>query len=103
MKFAIVLFACLASSVMAGSLRCNQALIDVGDSMRRVEQYCGEPTEAQQYTMPLTYIDARGYRRNGGEQVYTEWIYNFGPNRFMAKVRFIAGDVTQIHELGYGY
>ncbi|QKJ66206.1 DUF2845 domain-containing protein [Deefgea piscis] len=98
-----LLLACLASPVMAASIRCNQVLIDVGDSMGRVEQYCGSPTKAQQYKVPITYLDKHGHRRHGGKQEYTDWVYNFGPNRFMARLRFMSGEVTQIDELGYGY
>ena len=31
------------------------------------------------------------------------WVYNFGPNKFMRKVRFENGIVADIETLGYGY
>ncbi len=31
------------------------------------------------------------------------WTYNFGPNKFMRRIRFEDGLVVEIETLGYGY
>jgi hypothetical protein len=31
------------------------------------------------------------------------WIYNFGPNKLMQRIRFEDGVVVRIESLGYGY
>ena len=98
---AMVLF-CVAFPAAAAGMRCGQSLLELGDSMSRVEQSCGTPAEKNEFSAPYYYIDNRGNRRYGGVQVYTECIYNFGPQRFMMKVKFVGGKITNFTELGYG-
>ncbi|MGL6039687.1 MAG: DUF2845 domain-containing protein [Deefgea sp.] len=98
---AIVLF-CLALPAAASGMRCGQSLLELGDSMVKVEQNCGAPAEKNEFSAPYYFTDNWGHRRYGGEQVYSEWIYNFGPQRFMMKVKFVGGTIANITELGYG-
>jgi Protein of unknown function (DUF2845) len=104
-KLVIALGLLLGLSIMpasAAGMRCGQALLELGDSMSRVEQHCGEPAERNQFSAPFYFIDNWGNRRYGGEQLYTEWVYNFGPQRFMMRVRFVGSEITAITQLGYG-
>lgn len=101
-KMLAVMLLSFALPAVASGMRCGQSLIEIGDSMSRVEQNCGNPSEKNEFTAPYYFIDHWGHRRYGGEQVYTEWVYNFGPQRFMMKLRFVGGSVTDISELGYG-
>ena len=99
----IWLLGALLPALLVGVLSfCGQALLELGDTMTRVEQTCGAPTERHEFSAPFYFIDNWGNRRYGGEQVFTEWVYNFGPQRFMMKVRFVGSQITNITQLGYG-
>lgn len=101
-KIVFGLMFAVALPASAAGLRCGQALLELGDTMTKVEQQCGAPTERNEFSAPYYYTDNWGNRRYGGEQKYTEWIYNFGPQRFMMKVKFIGSEIANITELGYG-
>jgi hypothetical protein len=70
---------------------------------------CGEPTDVipmrSIYRRPVIWI--RGRPQYIGEdyiEVSVEaWVYNFGPNKLMRRLRFENGVLAQIETLGYGY
>ena len=40
---------------------------------------------------------------NGQEVVITEYVYNFGPRKFMRRLLFEGGILVSIEKIGYGY
>jgi len=106
---AALLFACalLASSaVPADTLRCGSKLISDGDLIEKVQQYCGEPA-----VKTRTWITRQPRFEYGGQEIPFEgtedvpvdlWTYDFGANRLMRRIRFVAGKVESIETLEHG-
>lgn len=108
-----VMFPSLGALVFAASawssdpMRCGNKLVVEEDTQEMVRAKCGEPSDVQVKTI----MRRPTYRRNGRwipygtEQVEKRvefWTYNFGPNKFMWRVRFVDGLVEEIETLGYG-
>ena len=68
-------------------MRCGTELIDVGDSLAKVIEQCGEPAVGD----PTLVYD------------FGALTYNFGPNESMMKVIIRQGEVSRIEELGEGF
>ena len=90
----------------ADSLRCGSRLISEGDTIEKVQQYCGNPT-----TTRRTWITRQPRFEYGGQEIPFEgsedvpvdlWTYDFGPNKLMRRIRFVAGKVESIETLGHG-
>jgi hypothetical protein len=90
----------------ADAMRCGSRVINEGDSIEKVQQYCGEPVERSR-----TYIERQPRFERGGQEYSfpgTEevpvdlWTYDFGPSQLMRRVRMIAGKVDSIETLGHG-
>jgi len=109
MRRLLLLGVLAAAAAQAGeTLRCGNDLITEGDELARVRRLCGEPADVQRSTewrAPTLWIDGRLVRAAGGDrEVPVEiWTYNFGPSRFMRRLRFEDGLVVEIESLGYGY
>jgi hypothetical protein len=104
----LMLFVLAACPAAAETLRCGNDLITEGDPLPRVLRLCGEPVDVERFTEfrePTYWIGGRLVRAAGGwREVRIEtWIYNFGPNTFMRRLRFEDGEVVSIETLGYGY
>jgi len=118
----LALWAVLLLPTNALAMRCGNQLIDKGDTQAKVLRYCGEPVQAQQRLgirsgvyrnsgtrfggSPKTDLSfSRGYYLPYGrrEVVVEEWVFNFGPNKFMRRVTFEDGIVEKVEELDYGY
>jgi hypothetical protein len=88
------------------SLRCDGKIISEGATRAKVAQLCGNPAQIDQKSLfvPLT---SNGYRANqvpATVEVQVEvWVYNFGPDRLMQRIRFQDGLVVRIESIGYGY
>lgn len=114
----LVLSAFFASGARADvGMRCGTRLITTGDFMERVRQECGAPShvetweESRLYRFPPQpfYRDGDTVHRYGpADKVLVHvlvevWTYNHGPHRFMDRVRFENGRVSEIVTDGYGY
>jgi hypothetical protein len=95
-----------AQSVNADTLRCGSKLVSEGDSIDKVQQYCGEPTATKR-----TWITRQPRFEYGGQEIPFEgsedvpvdlWTYDFGPNKLMRRIRFVAGKVESIETLEHG-
>ena len=95
-----------ANEASADTLRCGATLISEGDSIEKVRQHCGEPVSTSR-----TWITRRPRFEHGGQEIPFEgseevpvdlWTYDFGPNRLMRRIRFVAGKVESIETLGHG-
>jgi hypothetical protein len=101
--------ACLSgAAARADSLRCGSRLVSEEDTREQVLAKCGEAAEVQHssvWRVPLVWIGGRRIRAgNDLIEVPVElWIYNFGPHKFMRRVRFEDGLVVDVETLGYGY
>jgi hypothetical protein len=103
-----VLLSTFASA--SDSIRCGNQLVTLGDSRSVVTHKCGAPDDV---THSVVTERVTGYlygqvRRAGAVetevQTQTEaWLYNFGSNRFMSRLRFVDGRLRVIETLGYGF
>jgi len=91
----------------AHALRCGARLITEGDTRLEVRERCGEPTQMDQWTEEQTvtvHDDSVNLRRRREVTVQVEeWIYNFGPQRFMQRLLFHDGKLVDIEALGRGF
>ena len=95
-----------ASGATADSVRCGSKVITEGDTIERVREYCGEPTETQR-----TWTTRHPRFEYGGQEIPFEgsedvpvdlWTYDFGPNKLVRRIRFIAGKVDSIETREHG-
>jgi hypothetical protein len=105
---ALLLCLLAVGPVAAETLRCGNDLITEGDPQLRVQRLCGEPADVQrtvEFREASYWIDGRLVQVAGGwrEVPIETWTYNFGPNRFMRRLRFEDGLVVAIETLGYGH
>jgi hypothetical protein len=117
---AITLIIALLSATNAWAMRCGNQLVNKGDSQASVLKYCGEPVQkSERYVLRSgTYpsqksginindesliSNDRRYIYGRSEVLLEEWIYNFGPSKFMRLVRFANGIVEDVQTLEYGY
>jgi hypothetical protein len=105
---AALIFGLLACSP-AFAFRCGNRLVSEGDSRSEVAAKCGEPAEVvtlrSVFRRPVIWSYGRPYFVGDDfvEIPVETWIYNLGPNKFMRRVRFEGGIVTEIETLGYGH
>jgi hypothetical protein len=108
-RLAAVLVLGLLASSPAFAFRCGTKIIVEGDARSEVLAKCGEPADivAQQsvFRRPMVWARGRPYYigRDYMEVPVESWIYNFGPNKLMRRVRFEGGVVAKIETMGYGY
>ena len=107
---------CGISFAHADSLRCGNKLVLVGDSMHDVKAKCGEPDDATHRTEIRTVTHevsepcenpqhhARCTRsvESSIDIAIDEWTYDFGPDRFVEKLKFENGTLVEIADGGYG-
>jgi hypothetical protein len=105
---ALLVAAFFCGSAHADSLRCDNKLALKGDSRMEVRAKCGEPGDVVHSTLALRTTAARYNRMFIAEEaaiiVPVEiWTYNFGPNRFMYRLRFVNGVLEGLESMGYGF
>ena len=95
-----------AHAASADTLRCGSRLISEGDTIEKVRQYCGEPVATKR-----TWITRQPRFEYGGQEIPFEgtedvpvdlWTYDFGANKLMRRIRFVAGKVDSIETLEHG-
>ena len=96
----------IASGATADSVRCGSKVITEGDPIEKVREYCGEPTETQRTWMtrqPRFEYGGQEIPFEGSEDVPVDlWTYDFGPNKLVRRIRFIAGKVDSIETREHG-
>jgi len=103
----------LAGSAHAdGSLRCKTRLISPGAAAYEVRSVCGTPDDTQTRTESRTVRRAVSVPCNVGvcstlvDETVTvnveEWIYDFGPQRFIQYLTFESGKLINIRSGNYG-
>jgi len=113
MKTALLCTAAALAIVLWASpseaLSCRNRLVRVGDASARVLELCGDPVEIVQREVARS----RSVQRvlpDGSVVVDTitvtvvveDWTYDFGPQRFMRRLRFEEGRLIAMETLGYG-
>ena len=102
-------------SAAANSLRCDNRLVQEGDSQYEVKSLCGQPHDVQQRTEARRVQRAvqRPCAHGSGscvvvvdhyvEVVVDEWVYDFGPQRFLQHLTFEGGLLVAIRSGSYGH
>jgi len=112
-----VLTALLLIAEPAAAFRCGTRLVVDGMHELQVIAACGEPTTKRHlgYTIRSVGVDSRyaypgwtrsrypGYSTYSEEVIVTEFVYNFGPRKFMRRLRFEGGILVTIETIGRGY
>jgi len=114
---AFLLLAVLAA-MPAHAFRCGNKIVIENMHEQQVLRACGKPTAIRHLGYTLRNVDlrarrgfssalsTRGYLNYGyytEEVVVTEYVYNFGPRKFMRRLRFEGGILVSIETIGYGY
>ena len=116
----LLLLAGLTVAGEATAFRCGSKLVTEGMHITKVLAICGEPDyEQQRVVLRRNVFVGRSTRSPDGElirrHVYAygtpplveveirELTWNLGPNRFMRRVRFEDGIVTEVEKLDRGY
>jgi Protein of unknown function (DUF2845) len=110
-SFATTLIGFAAAAVFAGfaqadGLRCGSKLVSSGDTRASVRHKCGDPADVTHSTVikrPTFVFRGRLYHGDEAAVEVENWTYNFGPNKFMRRVRFVDGIVEDVETLDYGY
>ena len=93
----------LPALAVADSMRCGSRVIKERDSIEEVVAACGEPVRKERTWIqraPQFEFGGQDYSFPGTEDVPVDlWTFDLGPNQFMRKVRFIAGEVDSITTL----
>lgn len=114
----LILVAMLATSP-AHAFRCKSKLVVDGMHEQQVIAACGQPTTIRHIGYTLQAFNF-GYRSHypGGistgrtyptygnlhqQVIVTEYVYNFGPRKFMRRLIFEGGVLVTIESIGYGY
>jgi hypothetical protein len=90
-------------------MRCGTRLVSIGDAQYDVRAMCGPPDATQQRTefrtvrQPVRVPCADGRRgwctalvENSIEVAVEEWIYDFGPRRFLQHLIFEQGRLVHV-------
>ena len=102
-----------AATASATGLRCENKLVQTGDSTYDVKSLCGPPDDVQQRT------ERRRVRRavqrecpqgpctvviDDEVEIQIElWTYDFGPQRFLQYLTFEEGKLIHVKSGGYGH
>jgi hypothetical protein len=97
-----------ASGVRADSMRCGSKLVTDEETLEQVRAKCGEASDIQHssiWRVPVVWIHGRPFHVGNDlvEVPVQLWTYNFGPRKFMRRIRFEDGLVVEIDTLDYGY
>lgn len=102
-------------SAASNSLRCDNKLVQEGASQYEVKSLCGAPDDVQQRTEARRVQRAvqRPCARGLGtcvvvvddyvEVVVDEWVYDFGPRRFLQHLTFEGGLLVAVRSGSYGH
>jgi hypothetical protein len=96
----------IPSTVVADSMRCGNRLVHDDDRIEDVLKFCGEPAERSRtwiVRQPRFERGGREYSFPGYDEVPVDvLIYDFGPQKFRRRLRFVAGKLERVETLEYG-
>ena len=102
----------------AHAFRCGSKIVIKNMHEEQVRRACGEPTTMRHLGYVVRDIDLStrrglppgfstgrfpGFSRFTQEVAVTEYVYNFGPRKFMRRLVFEGGILVSIETIGYGY
>lgn len=93
----------------ADSCRWGNKLVSTGDTKSEVLANCAPPTWAEERIERIhgdSYYNEEEVREpifGKVKETVDEWVYNFGPNRFIQIFRFENGKLVGIENGNYGY
>lgn len=105
----------VGTEAAADGMRCGTRLVSAGDSTYAVRSRCGDPQDATRRVETRT--ERRRVRvpcgRNGEAQcdrvqevsadvVVDEWVYDFGPQRFVHYLTFVDNKLARVETGSYG-
>ncbi len=108
----------ILAAAPAHAFRCGNKLVREDMHEYQVRRACGEPTTVRDLGTTIRSVEIPGPRvrvngvtgvRRGyygyytEEVVITEYVYNFGPRKFMRRLLFEGGVLVSIEKIGYGY
>jgi hypothetical protein len=117
-SIALITLILLLTSTSAFGFRCGRKIVTENMHEAQVVKACGAPTTSRHmgYAVRGVYVPVRrtvspgmtvehfpGYGRFVEEVVLTEYVYNFGPRKFMRRLMFEGGVLVKIETIGYGY
>jgi Protein of unknown function (DUF2845) len=96
------------SLLFAESIRCGSQLITKGSTSAELLEYCGKPAQVTSNgtvngLLGNTYAAGGLTSQATGDFEVETWLYDFGPNQLMERVRIENGIVVQIDSMGYGH
>jgi len=80
------------------ALICDGGVVSEGDTQMDVLKRCGSPTYQTQ--PDELYTKHPGAIR---QSTVVDWVFNFGPRRFMYTITFVGGRVAEIEAGDYGF
>jgi hypothetical protein len=104
-----------AAGVAANGMRCENKLVQPGDTQYEVKSLCGPPDDMQQRSetrrvqraVQRPCPNGNGYCsvviEDWADVVVDEWTYDFGPQRFLQYLTFESGKLVLIKSGGYGH
>jgi hypothetical protein len=97
-----------AVAARADGFSCGNRVITTGMPSAQVQAACGDPAEIRHDSIlrrPVIWRHGRPWPVSDDpvEVPVERWLYNFGPNRLMRRLRFEDGILAEITTLGYGY
>jgi hypothetical protein len=93
---AFALFTLFVAPAKAQPIRCGTQLIEPGDSMERVLEFCGQPDQSRQWTVTIPAGDDDEGMMDAVQIPMAEWDYDDDPDAFVDKVIFKNGIVQEI-------
>lgn len=96
-----------AAALAGDSFACGNRIVTTGMTDTEVRAACGEPEDIRRDSIlrrPTIWRQGRPIVV-GAEPVpvpVETWLYNFGPNRLMRRLRFTDGVLEEVRTLGYG-
>jgi hypothetical protein len=102
------LLVCLPVLAQAQTFRCSDRIISTGTSRAEVVGLCGDPTSVEHKTIYNSISAGADVPANVsvGQSVEIQveyWLYNFGPDKLMQRIRFEDGIVVHIESAGFGF
>jgi hypothetical protein len=102
----VILGLAVPGAVSAGSLRCDNRIVSVGQSADDVRGLCGEPQRIDTWEEGVNAYISKFYdyehdryqapRGEKGPIRYEAWTYDFGPQRFIRTLIFEDGRLIKI-------
>ncbi len=114
----VLLLLLLIAASPAHAFRCGNKIVIKQMHEQQVLKACGEPTTVRHLGYAVRSVEIPYRRRLSGgissehypgygyytqEVVVTEYVYNFGPRKFMQRLVFEGGVLRSIETIGYGY